>query len=135
MGRAVRELLGFDYDTFVRAVVLPQGEFAAFLRSSPGKQREILRELLRLGVIEQMRARARRDRDLLVERSAALDRRLEEDYADATSQRLEDGERQLSDLRRRSDSTLRGQLRALEHAGRVRCERIGRANHWHLKEG
>ena len=51
----MQKLLGFDYDTFTRAVILPQGGFAAFLKSRPGEQQKILRDLLRLHVFEEMR--------------------------------------------------------------------------------
>lgn len=98
VARVVRQILGFDYETFVRAVVLPQGEFAAFLRSPPGKQREILRELLRLNLFEDMRRLATRERDRATARREGVERRLEEDYADATPEQVEEAEAGLADL-------------------------------------
>jgi hypothetical protein len=41
-------------------VVLPQGQFATFLKSAPGHRRSILRELLRLQVYESKSGRLRR---------------------------------------------------------------------------
>lgn len=92
--RRVQELLGLDYDTFVRAVILPQGDFAAFLKSSAGKQREILRKLLRLDIYEEMRAMARRRGQRLEARMEETERRFSEDYATATAEHLQGLRRQ-----------------------------------------
>ncbi|MBM4416230.1 MAG: SMC family ATPase, partial [Chloroflexi bacterium] len=58
----VRALLGLDYATFTKTMLLPQGAFDAFLRGEPGERRDILANLLGLGVYEAMgragRARA-----------------------------------------------------------------------------
>lgn len=51
----LRTLLSIDYDSFTQSVLLPQGEFARFLKSDPKDQREILRNLLRLNIYEEMR--------------------------------------------------------------------------------
>jgi len=47
-------------DAFMQAVVLPQGEFARFLKAQPRDRRSMLRTLLRLDVYERMRERAQR---------------------------------------------------------------------------
>ena len=44
----------------MQAVVLPQGEFARFLKAQPRDRRSMLRTLLRLDVYERMRERAQR---------------------------------------------------------------------------
>ena len=51
---AVERLVGLDYDAFTQAVVLPQGEFARFLKGAPAQRRQILQDLLRLGVYGRM---------------------------------------------------------------------------------
>lgn len=51
---AVEHLVGLDYDAFTQAVVLPQGEFARFLKGAPAQRRQILQDLLRLGVYGRM---------------------------------------------------------------------------------
>ena len=51
---AVQRLVGLDYDAFTQAVVLPQGEFARFLKGAPAQRRQILQDLLRLGVYARM---------------------------------------------------------------------------------
>jgi exonuclease SbcC len=81
---AIERILGLPYEAFTQAVVLPQGEFAHFLKSEPREQREILRELLRLQVYERMREHAANQaRDLGIERRG-LEARIGQDYAGAT---------------------------------------------------
>ena len=52
---AVARILGLDASAFMQAVVLPQGEFARFLKAPPAKRREMLCALLGLDVYERMR--------------------------------------------------------------------------------
>jgi exonuclease SbcC len=56
----VVEILGLDAGAFMQAVVLPQGEFAKFLKAQPRERRNMLRSLLRLDVYERMREQAQR---------------------------------------------------------------------------
>lgn len=58
VSKAVQQLLGLNYEAFTQSVLLPQGQFAEFLHSSGSDRREILRELLRLGIYEDMRGKA-----------------------------------------------------------------------------
>lgn len=54
------QILGLEGAAFMQAVVLPQGEFARFLKAQPRERRAMLRTLLRLDVYERMRERAQR---------------------------------------------------------------------------
>ena len=54
------QILGLEATAFMQAVVLPQGEFARFLKAQPRERRSMLRTLLRLDVYERMRERAQR---------------------------------------------------------------------------
>lgn len=56
----VIQILGLEAGAFMQAVVLPQGEFARFLKAPPRDRRSMLRTLLRLDVYERMRERAQR---------------------------------------------------------------------------
>ncbi|HEV7514674.1 MAG TPA: SMC family ATPase [Thermoanaerobaculia bacterium] len=56
----VAEILGLGAPAFMQAVVLPQGEFARFLKAPPRDRRSMLRTLLRLDVYERMREQAQR---------------------------------------------------------------------------
>ena len=51
---AIERLVGLDYDAFTQAVVLPQGEFARFLKGAPAQRRQILQDLLRLTIYNRM---------------------------------------------------------------------------------
>lgn len=82
--RHVEALLGLGYEAFTQAVVLPQNEFAKFLKSEPRERRTILSSLLRLGIYQRMMVRANETAKTLDANVAAYRLRLEEDYAGAT---------------------------------------------------
>ncbi len=92
---SVERLVGLDYDAFTHAVILPQGEFARFLKGDPGTRRRILQELLRLTVYGRMQKLAgerSRDAKSLV---GALEQQLER-YADATPDAMTQAEEELA---------------------------------------
>ncbi len=76
----VTRLLGLDVDAFTQAVLLPQGEFAKFLKADPRKRREMLRTLLRLDVYERMRQTAQDTSSRKKHELDALEQRLREEY-------------------------------------------------------
>lgn len=51
----VEALLGLGLDHFTRSVVLPQGEFAAFLHDTPAGQQDLVKALLDMGVLDGVR--------------------------------------------------------------------------------
>ncbi len=59
LNREVEDLLGLDFAQFTRTIVLPQGEFAAFLRDEPANRDKLLQRLLDLGIYERMGQLAR----------------------------------------------------------------------------
>lgn len=85
----VQELVKLDFASFCKAVVLPQGEFARFLKGEPSERRETLVALLALGSFERMRARANeRARELKI-RTEQTNKILQgEEFADATPEGL-----------------------------------------------
>jgi exonuclease SbcC len=98
----IRKLLGLRYEAFTQAVVLPQGEFARFLKSPPGERREILRDLLRLQVYERMRERASKQADALSQQVRSGEERLAQDYAGVTPESLAGLERSIGEIKRRN---------------------------------
>lgn len=54
------QILGLDVSAFTQAVVLPQGEFARFLKAPKAERREMLGKVLKLDVYERMREQAQR---------------------------------------------------------------------------
>jgi exonuclease SbcC len=67
--KKIEELLGLTYEHFIKAVVLPQGDFARFLHDTKTKRQELLRELLDLRIY-------RRIRDLANSRKSLADQTL-----------------------------------------------------------
>ncbi|WP_432987222.1 AAA family ATPase [Dactylosporangium sp. CA-233914] len=55
---AVLTVVGMPYEQFTKCVVLPQGEFAAFLHAKPAERQKILVNLLGLEVYGRIRERA-----------------------------------------------------------------------------
>jgi exonuclease SbcC len=75
------QLLGLEAPAFMQAVVLPQGEFARFLKAQPRDRRSMLRTLLRLDVYERMRERAQRLSALKQGTVDSLQKLLADEYA------------------------------------------------------
>ncbi|HKA56264.1 MAG TPA: SMC family ATPase [Candidatus Binatia bacterium] len=55
----IEGLLGLDFDSFTKTVILPQGRYAEFLGSEPSKRRELLEKILELGVYKRVADRAK----------------------------------------------------------------------------
>ncbi|MGO9061421.1 MAG: AAA family ATPase [Candidatus Binataceae bacterium] len=109
----IERLLGLRYEAFTQAVILPQGEFAKFLQSTPADQGEILRDLLRLQIYERMRdAASQRSRELTTD-SENLRRRLTEDYADASPEILAK-ETENAERLREHERKLANELKAIQ---------------------
>ncbi len=54
----VEDIIGMDFETFTRVIILPQGQFDEFLKGEANKRREILRQLAGFQIFEQMRKAA-----------------------------------------------------------------------------
>ncbi|MCV2392724.1 SMC family ATPase [Actinotalea sp. M2MS4P-6] len=61
-GLELQQIVGLDRTQFVQTVVLPQGEFAAFLRSDPEHRRGLLQRLFGTEVYERVQQRLERMR-------------------------------------------------------------------------
>jgi exonuclease SbcC len=126
----VKKLLGIDAGTFLKAVVLPQGQFADFLKSKPGPRRGMLRTLLQLDVYERMRERANQLARGAAQTAESLRGRLEDDFGDATPERLESIERRLGETvteihdAAEAAERARGRLEALDRTARLRRELV-----------
>jgi exonuclease SbcC len=77
----VAQILGLAAPAFMQAVVLPQGEFARFLKAQPRDRRSMLRTLLRLDVYERMRERAQRLAATMKVTVDSLQKLLSDEYA------------------------------------------------------
>ena len=85
----VDRILGLDYDGFTRSVVLPQGQFDAFLKGEPKERRKILVALLNLTVYERMQQLANQRSSAAKTEAEFIKRQLETDFANATQEALE----------------------------------------------
>jgi len=77
----VTQILGLEAPAFMQAVILPQGEFARFLKAQPRDRRSMLRTLLRLDVYERMREQAQRLAAAKQSAVASLQKLLSDEYA------------------------------------------------------
>ncbi|MCY4638725.1 MAG: SMC family ATPase [Chloroflexi bacterium] len=68
----ITSLLGLDYATFTKTVLLPQGAFDSFLRGDDQQRRAILTRLLGLGTYEEARRLARARSQTAAEAEALL---------------------------------------------------------------
>lgn len=84
---AVQERLGIDFNAFTQTVILPQNQFAAFLRAKPREQRTILQHLLGHAIYPAMRSQAERRRADLALKLHGVDEQLEQ-LAGATPEAL-----------------------------------------------
>lgn len=80
----VGRILGLDYEGFTRSVVLPQGQFDAFLKGKPEERRKILVTLLGLDVYERMHALVNRKAADARREAQFLVQQLERDFGGAT---------------------------------------------------
>jgi exonuclease SbcC len=85
----VDRILGLDYDGFTRSVVLPQGQFDAFLKGEPKERRKILVALLSLSVYERMQQLANQKGSAAKTEADFIKRQLETDFSNATQEALE----------------------------------------------
>jgi exonuclease SbcC len=128
----VTQILGLGASAFMQSVVLPQGEFASFLKAPPRERRAMLRTLLRLDVYERMREQAQRLS--IVKRSTveSLRKVLEDEYAgidEAALAALEGDHARiveaLADLRQRRDEIQVERVRVLGlHAKTVELHQL-----------
>ena len=108
---AIQELVKLDFDSFRRAVVLPQGEFAAFLKGDVRSRRETLIALLGLDHYKLMGKRARDQAAALQIEATEAERLITSEFADATVAELhaatitaQDAERHAETLRHAAEA-------------------------------
>ena len=131
VNEAVEKLLGLKYEDFVQCVVLPQGQFAAFLHAKPSERQDILLRLLGAAHYRLMMMKANQRASVASQRSSTYGEELL-GYADATAeaeQRARAAETALVTLGERVRAALpligarQGELKAAdERLGRLRGE-------------
>ena len=85
--RVLGELLGLDFDSFCKAVVLPQGEFHRFLKGDPAERRKVLVSLLGVSYFERMGAIGRARQSDLASKVERTEEIVLDQYGSATPER------------------------------------------------
>jgi len=101
--REIERIVGLDYRGFTVCVLLPQGRFQEFLAGEKKDRRQVLTELLDISIYEEVMRLANARANDLSRDIAANERRLREDYADATPEALDDVRAQMEETRPRYD--------------------------------
>ena len=119
----VTELIGLDFATFTKTVLLPQGEFDEFLRGDEPQRRDILSRLLALGRYEDA-GRAARNRSAGASEAARTLREQIERLHAATPEAIANLEREHAALAARVAALVArtGLLDALEQEARASAE-------------
>jgi exonuclease SbcC len=78
VSESVERLVGLNFAQFTKAVVLPQGKFAAFLHAEPSERQTMLENLLNLREVEELARRANSRAQTVEGELAALERRRSE---------------------------------------------------------
>lgn len=116
------EILGMDYKTFTRAILLPQGQFDLFLRGSPKERRETLIKLYGLESLKAMREKVAARVRFLSDKSTRLQGELDA-LAEADEERISALREELEQLER-SERDLGTQHQAAEKALRALEQRL-----------
>ncbi|AWN23695.1 chromosome segregation protein SMC [Deinococcus irradiatisoli] len=84
----ISRLLGLDFRSFTRAVMLPQGKFDALLRGSKAERQKLLGELTNIGHVAEMHAHASERAKTLKFELAGVHHLLEGEYAGVSQEAL-----------------------------------------------
>jgi exonuclease SbcC len=101
----IESIVGLDYDSFTRAALLPQGDFAEFLAGDAPKRREVVARLYGGDTVERMRAAASETSRSNKARVESVTARLEGDLKDATAANVTAASDQLEGLQRHAAET------------------------------
>jgi exonuclease SbcC len=118
----IKEILNMDYDTFTKVIVLPQGEFAKFIKpESPQERREIIMRLSNLDKIDKMRELAA---------SQKRDLKNEIDSISLMIDNLKSTQENVEELQKKLDS-LEQELSVKTSEKKVLLERLSKAKKKH----
>lgn len=81
----IAEVVGLDFAAFTRAVLLPQGEFSAFLKGKSSDRQKLLGDLLNLGEVADMASYARERTKTYDAQLKGIHHLLEGEYADISA--------------------------------------------------
>jgi exonuclease SbcC len=120
----IRQLVGLDYEAFLRSVVLPQGRFAALLQAKPAERSSILKGILRIDRLDRVREEARDAKDRMGPVVDALRERRSKLLPDPAAAELDAAARlSAAEERRAAARAARGKVAAARETGRTAFER------------
>lgn len=73
---SITQILGMNFETFTKVILLPQGKFDEFLKGTGGERRKILRQLAGYTIFERMREQAEKQANLITGECKAIQDRL-----------------------------------------------------------
>ncbi|MCY4386678.1 MAG: SMC family ATPase [Desulfurellaceae bacterium] len=117
----IEELLGLDFDSFTKTVILPQGRYAEFLTSEPKKRRELLAKILELGVYARVADQAKLVADREKTRAETLRETLAQ-YAGLSQEHIALQKEELSQLSQRIEQVSQREQRlrdVAQHADQI----------------
>ena len=114
----IEELLGLDFDSFTKTVILPQGRYAEFLTSEPKKRRELLAKILELGVYSRVADQAKLVADREKTRAETLRETLTQ-YAGLSQEHIALQKEELSKLSQRIEQVAQQEERLRSAAQHV----------------
>ncbi len=117
----IEEILGLDFDSFTKTVILPQGRYAEFLISEPRKRRELLAKILELGVYARVADQAKMVADQAKTRAETLRETLTQ-YAGLSQEHMVLQKDELSKLGQHIEQVSRQEKllqRIVQHVDRV----------------
>jgi len=120
VNHAIQGLLKLDFESFCKAVMLPQGEFARFLKGDPRERRTALEALLGLGVYARMR-------ELAGQRARGLGERVEQmreilagpEYSEASEEAVAAAEARAGEQERRARALSQALQQAAQQERRI----------------
>ena len=122
----IERIIGLDYRSFTVCVLLPQGRFQDFLAGEKKDRRQVLTDLLDIGIYEEVMRLANAEASELQGKVSAIDTRLRDDYGGATPEALEDMRAQMEEARPRLETATQQRdalTTALRHAETVMTAR------------
>lgn len=139
----VETLLGLDFDSFSKTVILPQGRYAEFLSSEPSKRRDLLEKILELGVYKRVGDRAKETETRAKTRAETIRETLTQpQYAGVTRAMVEQRQGECESIRQEIAQTtvreeaLRGLAQQAEAVAVLvsRCDSLRREEQMHAGE-
>ncbi len=99
VNQKIIEIIGLDYESFIRCIILPQGDFQKLLQDAKGRQ-DILTRLLNLEILGNMQKLASKKLDQLQQKEKQIEIRLETEFSHTQVETLEEQQERYQNLQK-----------------------------------